>query len=72
MAGTGAQARLREALNAGGPTKEKGDKSPPTTDGILTITADTPEALEWRGRTSAIDCVQTNSSFLEQNDGAYH
>ena len=69
MAGTGAQARLREALNAG-PTKEKGDKGPPITDGILTITADTPEALEWRGRTSAIDCVPMDSSFLEHRDGA--
>ena len=70
MAGSGAQARLREALNAGGPTKEKGEKVPPTTDGTLTVTADTPEALEWRTRRSAIDCVPTTSSFLEQGDGA--
>lgn len=60
------QARLREALNAGGPgTKEKG---PPVADGILSVTPDTPEAVEWRTRRSAIDSAGASSSYLEDEE----
>ncbi|GMH40925.1 hypothetical protein BSKO_08829 [Bryopsis sp. KO-2023] len=60
-------ARLREALNAGNNTKEKG---PPVADGILSVTPDTPEAVELRSRRSAIDCVATSSTYLEEeSDG---
>ena len=62
------QARLREALQAGGPSTQK-EKGPPVADGILTVTPDTPEALEWKSRRSAIDSAGTSSSFLEDSDG---
>ena len=64
-----AQARLREALNAGGPgTKEKG---PPVADGSLTVTPDTPEAIEFRSRKSVIDSLGASSSgYLEDETGA--
>ena len=63
-----AQARLREALNAGGPgTKEKG---PPVADGLLSITPDTPEAIEFRTRRSIFDSVGASSSYLEDETGA--
>ena len=62
-----AQARLREALNAGGPgPKEKG---PPVADGILSVTPDTPEAVEWRSRRSIIDSAGASSSYLEDDTG---
>lgn len=63
-----AQARLREALNAGGPgTKEKG---PPVADGFLSVTPDTPEAIEFRSRQSVIDSVgASSSSYLEDETG---
>ncbi|KAK9815093.1 hypothetical protein WJX73_007356 [Symbiochloris irregularis] len=61
------QARLREALNAGGPgPKEKG---PPVADGVLTVTPDTPEALEWRSRRSFMDSAGASSSYLEDDAG---
>ena len=62
------QARLREALNAGGPGTQK-EKGPPVADGILTVTPDTAEALEWKSRRSAIDSAGTSSSYLEDEDG---
>ncbi len=62
-----AQARLREALNAGsGSQKEKG---PPVADGILSVTPDTQEALEWRSKRSIIDSAGTSSSYLEDDTG---
>jgi len=62
-----AQARLREALNAGsGSQKEKG---PPVADGILSVTPDTQEALEWRSRRSIIDSAGTSSSYLGDETG---
>ena len=63
------QARLREALNAGGPSTQK-EKGPPVADGILTVTPDTAEALEWKSRRSAIDSAGTSSSYLEDDEGA--
>lgn len=61
------QARLREALNAGGPSTQK-EKGPPVADGILTVTPDTAEALEWKSRRSAIDSAGTSSSYLEDDE----
>lgn len=63
-----AQARLREALNAGGPgAKEKG---PPVADGLLSVTPDTPEAIEFRSRQSVIDSLGvSSSSYLEDETG---
>ncbi|KAL3132326.1 hypothetical protein ABBQ32_008904 [Trebouxia sp. C0010 RCD-2024] len=61
------QARLREALNAGGPGTQK-EKGPPVADGVLTVTPDTPEALEWKSRRSAIDSAGTSSSYLEDEE----
>lgn len=63
-----AQARLREALTAGGPgTKEKG---PPVADGLLSVTPDTPEAIEFRTRRSIFDSVGASSSYLEDESGS--
>ena len=62
-----AQARLREALNAGsGAQKEKG---PPVADGILSVTPDTQEALEWRSKRSIIDSAGASSSYTEDESG---
>ena len=63
-----AQARLREALNAGGPGSQK-EKGPPSPDGILSVTPDTPEAVEWRTRQSVIDSAGASSSYLEDDSG---
>eukprot|EP00873_Tetraselmis_striata_P038610 jgi/Tetstr1/458874/TSEL_004382.t1 len=60
-------ARLREALNAGGPGTGK-DKGPPVADGVLSVTPDTPEAAEWRSRQSAIDFPSSSSTYLEDDD----
>lgn len=60
-------ARLREALNAGGPGTGK-DKGPPVADGVLSVTPDTPEAAEWRSRQSAIDFPSSSSTYLEEDD----
>lgn len=64
---TASQARLREALNAGAPGQK--DKGPPVADGILTVTPDTPEALEWRTRRSFMDSAGASSSYLEDDAG---
>ncbi|CAL8461898.1 g1429 [Coccomyxa elongata] len=63
-----AQARLREALNAGGPGSQK-EKGPQPVDGILSVTPDTPEAVEWRTRRSIIDSAGASSSYLEDDNG---
>ncbi len=68
MAGSSAQAKLREALTGGSSTAAK-EKGPQPTDGVLTITPDTPEAA--RIRRSVVDCAFTTSDYLEQNDGAF-
>lgn len=59
------QARLREALTAGGPVASKG---PPVADGVLSVTPDTAEAVEWRSRTSVVDAIASASSFLDDGD----
>lgn len=56
------QAKLREALAGGAPTKEKG---PPVADGVLSVTPDTPEAVEWRTRQSVIDAIASSSTYLD-------
>jgi hypothetical protein len=61
------QARLREALTAGGPSSK--EKGPPVADGALTVTPDTPEAIEWRSRRSVIDTIASSSTFLEDEEG---
>lgn len=55
-------ARLREALTAGNGSKEKG---PPAADGVLSVTPDAPETADLRARRSAVDCVASSSSYLE-------
>jgi len=56
---------VREALTAGTNVKEKG---PPVADGILSVTPDTPEVVEWRSR-SALDAAETTSTYLnDEND----
>lgn len=63
------QARLREALTAGGPSTK--DKGPPVADGVLSVTPDTAEAIEWRSRQSVVDSIAACSSFLDDDeDGA--
>lgn len=61
------QARLREALSAGGPTTTK-ERGPPVSDGTLTVTPDTPEAVEWRSRRSIIDSIASCSTYLDDED----
>jgi chemotaxis protein histidine kinase CheA len=57
------QAKLREALAGGAPTKEKG---PPVADGVISETPDTPEAIEWRTKQSVIDTIASSSTYLDQ------
>lgn len=57
-------ARIREALTGGTSVKEKG---PPVADGVLSVTPDTPEIVEWR-RSSALDVAETSSSYLDDDD----
>lgn len=59
--------RVREALTAGTNVKEKG---PPVSDGILSVTPDTPEVVEWRSR-SVLDTAETSCTYLddEEDDG---
>jgi hypothetical protein len=56
------QAKLREALAGGAPTKEKG---PPVADGVISETPDTPEAIEWRTKQSVIDSIASSSTYLD-------
>lgn len=65
--GSMAQARLREALNAGSGTQK--EKGPPVADGILSVTPDTQEALEWRSKRSIIDNAGASSSYTEDESG---
>ena len=62
------QARsIKEALTAGSTVKEKG---PLVADGILSVTPDTPEVVEWRSR-SGLDIAEASSTFLDdEDDGA--
>jgi len=60
------QARLREALTSGGPTSK--DKGPPVADGVLSVTPDTAEAIEWRSRQSVVDGIAACSPFLDDDD----
>ena len=60
------QARLREALTAGGPSSK--DKGPPVADGVLSVTPDTAEAIEWRTRKSVVDTIASCSTFLDDDD----
>mmetsp|Transcript_10448 Transcript_10448/g.28559 ORF Transcript_10448/g.28559 Transcript_10448/m.28559 type:complete len:581 (+) Transcript_10448:124-1866(+) len=50
---------------------KKGDsrpsRGPPVTDGILTVTPDTPEILDWRAR-SALDVAETSSTYLDDDE----
>ncbi|KAK2080444.1 hypothetical protein QBZ16_000297 [Prototheca wickerhamii] len=39
-------------------------------DGVLTVTPDTPEALEWRSRRSVIDTIASCSDYLQEDDEA--
>ena len=59
------QAKLREALAGGAPTKEKG---PPVADGVISETPDTPEAIEWRTKQSVIDSIASSSTYLDPED----
>jgi hypothetical protein len=61
MAG-GSQKSLRDALSA---TTVK-DKGPPVVDGILSITHDPPEVVDWRR--SAVDLTPTISTYLDDDD----
>ncbi len=56
------KSQLRDALSA---TTAK-DKGPPVADGILSITPDTPEVVEWRR--SALDITETTSTYLDDDD----
>lgn len=60
------QARLREALTASGPNAK--DRGQTMCDGVLTVTPDTPEALEWRSRRSVIDTIASCSDYLREDD----
>lgn len=53
---------VREALQ--GTVKEKG---PPVADGVLSVTPDTPEVIEWRQK-SSLDTAEASSSFLDDED----
>lgn len=54
-------ARIREAMTSTA-SKEKG---PPVADGVLSVTPDTPEIVEWRSRS---DVAEASSSFLDDDD----
>ena len=60
------QARLRDALTSGGPSTK--DKGPPVADGVLSVTPDTAEAIEWRSRKSVVDGIASTSAFLDDDD----
>ena len=56
--------RVKEALTASTAVKEKG---PPVSDGILSITPDPPEVLEWRRANPVVGSV--SSSYLDDDEG---
>jgi hypothetical protein len=53
---------LRDALSA----NTVKDKGPPVVDGVLSITPDSPDVVEWRR--SALNITETASTFLEDDD----
>jgi hypothetical protein len=55
---------VREALQ-GGPEVNK--KGPPTTDGVLTVTPDAPEIVDWRAK-SGLDVAETSSTYLDDEE----
>ena len=67
MSSSSSKTRLREALTAGGPSSK--DKGPPVADGVLSVTPDTAEAIEWSSRKSVVDRIAACSSFLDDDDG---
>ena len=60
------QARLREALTAGGASNK--ERGPPVADGVLSVTPDTAEAIEWRSRRSVVDSIAACSPVLDDDD----
>ena len=66
------RARIQEALGAGagagGSSHKSKDKETPA-DGVLTVTPDTPEAVEWGSRKSPLDPPGTTSRFLDDEPG---
>eukprot|EP00879_Flechtneria_rotunda_P027477 GHRR01029438.1.p1 GENE.GHRR01029438.1~~GHRR01029438.1.p1 ORF type:complete len:173 (+),score=41.18 GHRR01029438.1:40-519(+) len=58
-------ARLKEALVGASSIKEKG---PLVADGILSVTPDPPEAVEWRNK-SILDSAAAGSTFLDDDGG---
>jgi len=67
MSSSSSKTRLREALTAGAPSSK--DKGPPLSDGVLSVTPDTAEAIEWRSRKSVVDRIAACSAFLDDHDG---
>lgn len=55
---------VKEALTASTNVKEKG---PPVSDGVLSITPDPPEVLEWRKANPVVGTV--SSSYLDDDEG---
>ena len=55
---------LREALTGTGSNDKT--KVPTVADGILSVTPDTPEVVEWRSR-SALDVAETSSLYLDDD-----
>jgi hypothetical protein len=42
-------------------------KGPPTTDGVLTVTPDAPEIVDWRAK-SGLDVAETSSTYLDDEE----
>ncbi len=59
---TSSKSLLRDALTS---TAVK-DKGPPVVDGVLSITPDSPDVVEWRR--TALDISETSSSYLEDDE----
>lgn len=55
---------VKEALTASTNVKEKG---PPVSDGVLSITPDPQEVLEWRKANPVVGTV--SSSYLDDDEG---
>lgn len=58
-------AKLREQLLTG---SGKADKTPPVADGVLSVTPDSGDIVQWRS-TSVLDAAETSSSYLDDDDG---
>ncbi len=63
--GSSTQQKLREQLLTG--TGGKADKTPPVADGILSVTPDSGDIVQWRS-TSVLDAAETSSSYLDEDD----